>query len=158
MTKAEPTAICDESVINCLENSFWGNESIGFVSNAITKIFSSESPDIKLVRILCAYNNFVIDFFKTQKSMDLQDYKFVYENYKNRNSKFPYFFKYAKNKKTKSCNPYNCNSNCDRISEYITESTDDGISQIDYDNTEQEQEQKCEQFNPEMLKDRAVVV
>lgn len=72
MTKAESAQITNNAVMNCLISSFQ-NENIGFVSNAITKIFNSEGdPDTKLVRVLCAYNNFVIDYFKTQKSMDLQ--------------------------------------------------------------------------------------
>ena len=40
------------------------NENIGNVSNAITKILNEENPDIKLVRILCAYNNYVIRLLK----------------------------------------------------------------------------------------------
>lgn len=72
MTKAEPAQISDDAIMMCLISSFH-NENIGFVSNAITKIFNSETePNTKLVRILCAYNNFVIDYFKTQKSMDLK--------------------------------------------------------------------------------------
>ena len=73
MTKAEPSLISDEAIMTCLTSSFH-NENIGYVSNAITKIFNSEEPDTKLVEILCAYNNFVIDYFKTQKSMDLKQY------------------------------------------------------------------------------------
>lgn len=84
MTKAESAQITNNAVMNCLISSFQ-NENIGFVSNAITKIFNSEGdPDTKLVRVLCAYNNFVIDYFKTQKSMDLQQYNYrrviVYED------------------------------------------------------------------------------
>lgn len=145
MTKAEPALISNDAIMLCLTSSFFGNEDIGFVSNSITKIFNSiEEPDIKLVRILCAFNNFVIDYFKTQKSMDLKEYAEVYNRYKDKNSKCPCFFKYAKNKKSRQCKKYNENANCDRISKYISDHTSVGISKIDYSSDD------C--FNPEMLK------
>ncbi len=78
MEKAPAKEISNKNNLYCLLSSF-NNENIGFVSNAITKIFSEEEPDIKLVRVLCAYNNFVIDYFKTQKKMDLKWYTEVYE-------------------------------------------------------------------------------
>lgn len=93
MTKAESAQITNNAVMNCLISSFQ-NENIGFVSNAITKIFNSEGdPDTKLVRVLCAYNNFVIDYFKTQKSMDLQQYTFIYEEYKDSDKDKWYVFR-----------------------------------------------------------------
>lgn len=145
MTKAEPALISNDANMLCLTSSFFDNENIGFVSNSITKIFNSiEKPDIKLVRLLCAYNNFVIDFFKTQKSMDLKGYADVYNRYKDKDSKCPWFFKYAKSKLAKRCEKYNENSNCDRISKYISDHTSVGISKIDFSSDE------C--FNPEMLK------
>lgn len=107
MTKAEPAQISTNAIMTCLTSSFQ-NENIGFVSNAITKIFNSEGdPDTKLVRILCAYNNFVIDYFKTQKSMDLKKYADIYKEYKDSTNgsckyKCPHFFMYAKDKKKSS--------------------------------------------------------
>lgn len=45
MTKAEPAQISTNAIMTCLTSSFQ-NENIGFVSNAITKIFNSEGdPD-----------------------------------------------------------------------------------------------------------------
>ena len=108
MTKAEPAQITNDAIMLCLTSSFQ-NENIGFVSNAITKIFNSDGEsDTKLVKILCAYNNFVIDYFKTQKSMDLKQYASVYEAYKDSNNgtckyKCPHFFMYAKDKKSTQC-------------------------------------------------------
>lgn len=155
MTKAEPSLISDEAIVTCLISSFH-NENIGYVSNAITKIFSSEEePDTKLVEILCAYNNYVIDYFKTQKSMDLKQYASVYMDYKDSNNgtckyKCPHFFMYAKDKKSAQCEKYNKKSNADRISKYVAEKTSSGISKINYSNKEI--------FNPEILKDSNIEV
>ena len=155
MTKAEPVQISNDAIMMCLISSFH-NENIGFVSNAITKIFNSEGdPDTKLVRILCAYNNFVIDYFKTQKTMDLKQYASMYEKYKDSTNgsceyKCPQFFKYAKDKKSKQCEKYNKKSNADRISQYIKNNTADGITKVEYISSEK--------FNPEMLKNQKIEV
>ena len=144
MTKAEPASISTEAIMTCLTSSFFDNENIGFVSNSITKIFDSKNePDIKMVRVLCAFNNFVIDYFKTQKSMDLKQYAGEYRRYKD--ERCPWFFQYAKDKKKKDCQDYNAKSNCDRISKYIGSHTSEGISKVNYSTDEQ--------FMPEMLMD-----
>lgn len=151
MTKAEPAPISHDAIMTCLISSFFDNENIGYVSNSITKIFNAvDEPDIMLVRILCAFNNFVIDYFKTQKSMDLKKYAVVYEKYKDKKSKSPWFFQYAKDKKSKSCEDYNDKSNCDRIGKYVGIHTNNGISKVDY-STE-------EQFNSEVLKNKQIKV
>ena len=155
MTKAEPAQISTDAIMTCLTSSFQ-NENIGFVSNAITKIFNSvEEPDTKLVRILCAYNNFVIDYFKTQKSMDLKEYEDIYKEYKDSTNgsckyKCPHFFMYAKDKKEKQCEKFNKNSNADRISRYIKDSTAEGMTKINYFNEDD--------FCPEMLMDKSIKV
>ena len=151
MTKAEPALISTEAIMTCLTSSFFDNENIGYVSNSITKIFNSiDEPDIKMVRILCAFNNFVIDYFKTQKSMDLKEYKKVYEKYKDKKSKCPWFFQYAKGKKLKSCEAFNINGNCDWIGKYVGAHTSNGISKVDYSTDEQ--------FNSEVLSDKNIKV
>lgn len=151
MTKAEPAPISHKAIMRCLTSSFFDNENIGYVSNSITKIFNSdEDPDIKLIRILCAFNNFVIDYFKTQKSMDLKRYAEDYESYKDKKSKCPWFFQYAKEKNKKLCEDYNDKSNCDRIGKYISNQTKEGISKIDYSSEDR--------FNPEILKDKTIDV
>lgn len=126
MSKAEPSDNNADNIMACLSRSF-NNENIGFVSNAITKIFNwEEEPDFSFIRILCAYNNYVIDYFKTQKAMDLKAYKEKYEQLKT--VKPPCFFIYAKDKKRKSCEPFNKKSNIDRMSRYIANATKDGIT------------------------------
>ena len=151
MTKAEPAPISHEAIMTCLTSSFFDNENIGYVSNSITKLFNSDAaPDIKLVRILCAFNNFVIDYFKTQKAMDLKEYTDIYEKYKDKKSKCPWFFQYAKEKKKKFCEEYNEKSNCDRISKYIKDNTKEGITKVDYSTDEQ--------FNSDVLKNKEIEV
>lgn len=147
MTKAEPSLIDNEHTMTCLTSSF-NNENIGYVSNAITKIFNSDNPDTKLVKVLCAYNNFVIDYFKTQKKMDLKNYEIDYARYKDKESKCPYFFRYAKNKKQSSCLSYNPSCTADRISKYVMNETKGAITYT-VENL---------QFNPENLKNKSIKV
>lgn len=150
MSKAEPSKITNDEIVKCLVRSFT-NENIGYVSNAITKIFNSNiEPDIKLVRILCAYNNFVIDYFKTQKRMELKEYLETYESYKNYGSLCPYFFRYAKKKKSTKCKKYNPNNNCDRISKYIQGKTDKDITKTIYATKNKEE------FNSEYLTNHSI--
>lgn len=155
MTKAEPAQITNDAIMLCLTSSFQ-NENIGFVSNAITKIFNSDGEsDTKLVKILCAYNNFVIDYFKTQKSMDLKQYASVYEAYKDSNNgtckyKCPHFFMYAKDKKSTQCEKYNKKSNADRISQYVKTKTAAGVTKVEYFVEDI--------FSPEMFKDTSIVI
>lgn len=145
MTKAEPSEVNNDRIMICLTSSF-NNENIGFVSNAITKIFNSAGkPDIKLVRILCAYNNFVIDYFKTQKKMDLKQYEDDYVKYKSSDSKCPYFFRYAKKKSKDKCADYNSSSNCDRISKHVKDNTRKNITKTVMTGESEEK------FNPEVL-------
>ena len=146
MEKAPVAKVSTENTMICLKSSF-NNENIGFVSNAITKIFSEKEPNIELVRLLCAYNNFVIDYFKTQKIMDLKRYRGEYEAYKEPDSKLPYFFKYAKDKKVSSCK-LSCESfsNVDKICKYVTKQTKKGVAK-----KEKAEEEKAEKKFAETL-------
>ena len=151
MTKAEPSVISNKNIMTCLLSSF-NNENIGYVSNAITKVFNYvDEPDTKLIKVLCAYNNFVIDYFKTQKKMDLGEYAEQYELLKGKDSLCPYFFHYAKDKKKRSCQKYNKNSNTDRICKYIRKQTRDGITQISY-SVEDNENEVDKHFNALRLK------
>lgn len=151
MEKAQAETINNENKLKCLLRSF-SNENIGNVSNAITKIFSEKNPEKNLVRILCAYNNFVIDYFKTQKSMDLKQYAEIYELYKSDERKLPRFFKYAKDKSASSCKKLNdSHSNADKIGRYIEKSTDAKITETIYD-------EKGNIFYPEKLENKKIKV
>lgn len=150
MGSAPKSQITKLETYQCLERSF-DNENIGNVSNAITKILNEENPDIKLVRILCAYNNYVIDFSKTQLSLNLKEYAPIYDRYKAQEMLPPHFFKYAKDKREDLCCEFHPYHNVDRISEYIRKKTRNGITKI-----------SClgdiNGFNPETLKDRGIPV
>lgn len=150
MGSAPKSQITRTEEYQCLERSF-DNENIGNVSNAITKILNEENPDIKLVRILCAYNNYVIDFSKTQLSLNLKEYASIYSRYKAQEMLPPHFFKYAKDKREDLCCEFHPYHNVDRISEYIRKKTSNGITKI-----------SClddiNGFNPETLKDRSITV
>lgn len=150
MGSAPKSQITRTEEYQCLERSF-DNENIGNVSNAITKILNEENPDIKLVRILCAYNNYVIDFSKTQLSLNLKEYASIYSRYKAQEMLPPRFFKYAKDKREDLCCEFHPYHNVDRISEYIRKKTSNGITKI-----------SClddiNGFNPETLKDRSITV
>ena len=80
--------------------------------------------DVDFVRILTAYNNFCIDNPKSQYMPSLGKYQAMYNEWLER--EYPYFFKYAKDKKSdKCCDDKNINkrSNVNRISRYIAENT-----------------------------------
>ncbi|MCD8018702.1 MAG: hypothetical protein LUF92_03700 [Clostridiales bacterium] len=154
MTKALPAEISAQNEMLCLKSSF-GNENIGYVSNSITKLFNAEGePDIDMIRVLTAYNNYVIDYFKTQKMMNLQNYRKSYEELKSQNSLPPYFFHYAKKKKMKNCQPYNPKNNVDRISEYVSKVTRKGITATIYT----KDIPRKEEFNPNVLMNQDIKV
>ena len=150
MGSAPKSQITRLEMYQCLERSF-DNENIGNVSNAITKILNEENPNLKLVRILCAYNNYVIDFPKTQLSLDLKEYTPIYNKYKEQDVFPPYFFQYAKGKRRDLCCDFHSYHNVDRVSEYIKKKTSNGITKI-----------SClddvNGFNPEILKDMSIPV
>jgi len=71
--------------------------NIGVVSNTISKIWNSEDTDMDTIKILCCYNNFVIDYAKTLYKPALPaDMQIKIKQYEK--AKLPYFFKYAKDK------------------------------------------------------------
>ena len=83
--------------------------------------------------------------------MDLQQYTFIYEEYKDSDKhKCPHFFMYAKDKKQKQCEKSNLNGNADRISKYISDKTSNGIAKVNYSSKDA--------FNPEMLKNSDIKV
>ena len=82
--------------------------------------------------------------------MDLKGYAGIYNRYKDKKSKCPWFFQYAKDKKSKQCQKYNDKSNCDRIGKYVGIHTSKDISKVDYTSEEF--------FNPEMLKEKTLKI
>lgn len=123
MGSSENQQITPDVLYQGLESSF-KNSIIGDISNCITKLWNTvESSDIDFIRVLTAYNNYMIDYPKTQFELPLQDYKSRYEDLTDNNIvKTPYFFIYAKDKSKTSCEPLNV-SNVNRICDYIYKKT-----------------------------------
>lgn len=127
MRKGEACQVDNENLLHTLHNSF-ANSVIGYISNALTKHLNDESePDLRFVRFMTAYNNFCIDFPKSQYMPELEaEYKEKFEELCAQDCQYPHFFKYAKDKKADRCNSYdskNEQSNVNRISKHIQEQT-----------------------------------
>lgn len=124
MKKSEPSEINKKNIFDCLMRSF-KNESIGDISNVITKYLNMACEvDYDFVRIMTAYNNFCIDNPKSQYMPSLGEYEGMYNEWIEK--EYPYFFKYAKDKKSDQCcddKAVNKRSNVNRISGYISENT-----------------------------------
>lgn len=124
MKKSEPSEVNKQNIYDCLIRSF-KNESIGDISNVLTKYLNMVyEVNVDFVRILTAYNNFCIDNPKSQYMPSLGKYQVMYNEWLER--EYPYFFKYAKDKKSDKCcddKVINERSNVNRISKYIAERT-----------------------------------
>lgn len=103
--KAGATPLNAESLYDGMILAYTGG-AIGTVSNHITKIWNSESPDLSSIKILCYTSNAVIDYAKTlykpnvpaekQQQLDALTKK-----------KTPHFFIYAKDKTPAQVEPSN---------------------------------------------------
>ena len=106
MKKAEPVHLDNASIYNGLNAAFTGG-NIGIYSNNISKIWNSEvfvsgtdeekKEAVKIVKLLCMENNFVIDYAKTlykpERPNEIGDIITSHTN-----CLLPHFFKYAKDK------------------------------------------------------------
>lgn len=149
MEKADAEQITDEVLYECLISSF-DNSIIGNISNALTKLYSlDDEPNYELIRILTAYNNWMIDYPKTQKALDLKQFAEEYQAWTdNKKHKLPHYFIHAKDKSETSVATYT-NCNVDRVCRYI-EST---IKKTKYKIFDSE-----EVINPEIFKDKNIEV
>ncbi|WP_158735124.1 hypothetical protein [Alteribacillus sp. YIM 98480] len=96
MEKADAQIIDKDNIIKSIELAYQGN--IGEISNNISKIWNDEELNISAVKWLTAYNNYMIDFAKTNFLPEPKGEKEeIIDEYKSK--KLPYFFKFAKNKK-----------------------------------------------------------
>ncbi len=124
MKKSEPSEVNKQNIYDCLIRSF-KNESIGDISNVLTKYLNmAYEVNVDFVRILTAYNNFCIDNPKSQYMPSLGKYQGMYDEWLER--EYPYFFKYAKDKKSDKCcddKIVNERSSVNRISKYIADKT-----------------------------------
>lgn len=119
MGKAGATPLTPESLYDGMILAYTGGK-IGIISNDITKIWNSESPDLDSIKILCAINNATIDYAKTLYKPDVPAEKqSKIDNLTRRRT--PYFFVYAKDKTEAQVEPLN-NSVVNRLGEIIPNS------------------------------------
>ncbi|GLH62387.1 hypothetical protein [Parageobacillus sp. G301] len=115
MAKAGAEEINPENIYKSLILAYKAN--IGVISNDITKIWNSEKVDLKVIKWLTMYNNFVIDYAKTLFMPEPPEHaEKKLKAYAK--SKVPYFFIYAKDKDGKNVEPIN-NSTVNRLHEII---------------------------------------
>ena len=106
MRKAESTPLTNESIYSGLNAAFTGG-NIGIYSNNISKIWNSDvfvngtdeekREAVKIVKLLCMENNYVIDYAKTLYKPERPD-EINGKIAAFTNEKLPHFFKYAKDK------------------------------------------------------------
>lgn len=102
MKKADSVPIDNKRLFGCMEAAF-NSKSIGYYSNAITKIWnigrnedwSLTEEQVKVIKLLVGENNFQIDAFKTMY-MPTRPENVNYVISKYLNVKVPRFFEYAK--------------------------------------------------------------
>lgn len=102
MKKADSIPVDNASLFKCMEMAF-NSKSIGYYSNAITKIWNIGRNDdwsltdeqVKVIKLLVGENNFQIDYFKTMY-MPTRPENINYIISKYLNVKVPRFFEYAK--------------------------------------------------------------
>lgn len=90
--------------------------NIGKVSNTLTNIWSKDDyvDNMDNIKLLCAYNNWIID---SAKKLELPKLPTEIKKLMN-NKTYPYFFQYAKNKSKNDCRPIG-NGVIDRICKSI---------------------------------------
>lgn len=116
---AVASPVTKEAIYDALVASM-DNSNIGDISNAMTKNYNNKAIDDTFNKVMCCYNNLTIDFPKTQQNISLGQYE---EKFKLlTKEKPPYFFQFAKNKKSDNCKAVS-SSNCDRVCTYIYKET-----------------------------------
>lgn len=124
MKKANAEILTNESLLNGLKNAYVGG-NIGIDSNRISRCLNNMIPihshmtkeEYKLamsenrkimrcVKLLCMHNNFEIDYAKCLFSIEFdEDTDNMIKEYTKQ--KLPYFFKFAKDKKSSQIEPQN---------------------------------------------------
>lgn len=105
MGKAAPTQITNENIYTAMRSA-WKFGNIGKYSNVISRLWNSDCPDINLIKIETALNNFSIDAAKTNLMPQLPaDIELILQQVESK--KLPHFFKYAKGKTDEQIAPTN---------------------------------------------------
>lgn len=103
--KGLPSKVSPETMYEGMMNA-WKGGNIGEISNNITKIWNSTNPDVEAVKILCAENNYVIDYAKTlYKPTRPPEWDDRLRSAVK--GKVPYFFQFAKDKRPQQVEPLN---------------------------------------------------
>ncbi len=162
MKKADNLTIDDSEIYNCLLKSF-SNINIGDISNALTKHYNMDKePDLNFIRVLTAYNNFIIDYPKSMYLPNIGVYEEEFKRLSSRSPiyvKFPYFFRYAKEKKANLCFKYEeqSKSTCNRISKCIQKNTNSNGYNIWINDNSGGQDRR-DKFNPLVLQNSEIKV
>jgi hypothetical protein len=105
MFKAPAHIITPDLMWQGMKNAYDGGR-IGPISNKISKIWNSEKPDLDAIKLLCAHNNYIIDYSKTLYMPNWADSAVERMNAAT-SGKVPHFFIYAKGKTAKQVEPAN---------------------------------------------------
>lgn len=105
MFKAPAHIITPDLMWQGMKNAYDGGR-IGPISNKISKIWNSEKPDLDAIKLLCAHNNYIIDYSKTLYMPNWADSAVERMNAAT-TGKVPHFFVYAKGKTAKQVEPAN---------------------------------------------------
>lgn len=105
MAKAPAHVVDAAGMYRGMEAAYTGG-AIGPISNSISKIWNTESPDLDAIKLLCAQSNFTIDFAKTLYKPTPPPA--VEERIRSASrGKVPHFFIYAKDKEEQQVEPVN---------------------------------------------------
>lgn len=120
MGKAEPSELNSDAMFEGLRNAYIGG-NIGVISNDISKIWNSGEVGkdaLNSIKILCAVNNFTIDFAKTlyKPTIPKDKAKIIHNYTKNR---LPHFFVSAKDKLETHVEPIKDNTTMGRLEKMI---------------------------------------
>lgn len=112
----------------------WSGGNIGVISNMISKIWNSSSPDEDMIKVLCMENNFVIDYAKTLYKVT-RPVEWDSRIRAATSEKLPRFFLYAKDKQLNQVSPPNqsvTNRLIDKIQSYKFDFQKKQLGTLDY--------------------------
>lgn len=105
MANAPAVPITKQTIFDGIITAYTGG-NIGIISNNISKIWNDTDCNLDAIKILCAENNFTIDFAKTlYKPKRPHDINTMLNMYSRK--KVPAFFVYAKDKTMQQTEPFN---------------------------------------------------
>ncbi|WP_168122026.1 hypothetical protein [Paenibacillus sp. HB172176] len=116
LAKAKPSQINKNTIYHGVREAF--NCDIGDISNKMSVVWNSHSPDLDVLKYLCLINNEVIDFAKTlHRSIIPEEIEKKIKN--STKGKLPYLFVYIKDKKKDSVDSNKTNTVMNRLANLI---------------------------------------